>query len=134
MQTIHPTSPLIAQLPPALILRTRLSPARRRLLGHMGVRIKPISWSGFVGPDVDRVDGPPDNAFPDWLDPAGADDLINVLQEMETAIGTPPWVKQMLVSYRAGELLQGDGSIDLDDGPDPRRLVGELLRLPDVSG
>ncbi|MFV8836637.1 hypothetical protein [Aquisalimonas sp.] len=114
----------------ALVLRTRLDPLLRRVLHGLGARVEPLEWRGFIGPAVDRIGGPAAHNAPDHLDADGAEALIELLQRMESRGGAPRWVHHMLNSYRAGALLERDGTLELGDSTTPSWLLGEVLRLP----
>ncbi len=127
MQTPTHTAPPAAGPPtPAalstLVLRSRLTPAMRRLLIAMGMRIAPVRWHGFVGPQLDHLEGPA--SAPEWLPPEAAEDLLQVLREMEQRGSIPEWGRQWLVADRAGTLLNGDGSLELDGAPPVEQLLG----------
>lgn len=111
----------------ALILRDRMSPAARRVLAAVGVRIVALRGPGLVGPAMDYVAGPAPGRVPEWLDAEDAEDLIAVLRSMERRQRTPQWVEAILSRHRCGELLLADGSLELTGLLEPRRLTAALL-------
>ena len=112
-----------------LVLRSRVTPAVRRLLAGLGVHIEPVRWSGFIGPELDHLHGTAASLSPAWLGPDTAEDLLQVLRDMELRGGAPEWARQWLVSHRAGTLLNGDGSLELPDALPLEQLLG-LPRAP----
>lgn len=125
LNTGHAPPPSTAPLE-TLVLRSRLTPALRRLLTGLGVRIDPVRWSGCVGPELEHLHGTATTPAPEWLDPETAEDLLQVLREMEDRRTAPEWARQWLVSHRAGTLLNGDGSLDVPD----TLPLDQLLGLP----
>lgn len=113
------TAPLVT-----VVLRSRLTPALRRLLTGLGVRIEPVRWSGYVGPELDHLHGPATVVKPEWLDPDTAEDLLQVLGEMEARRTAPEWARQWLVSHRSGTLLNGDGSLEVAETLPLEQLLG----------
>lgn len=129
--TTHQTTPTAAPGGhSALILRTRLDPLLRRVLRGLGAHVEPQEWRGVIGPAVDRIGGPAAEDAPKHLDADGAEALIELLKRMESRGAAPRWVHQMLSSYRAGALLERDGTLELGDGANASWLLGEVLRLP----
>ena len=125
LNTGHAPPPSTAPLE-TLVLRSRLTPALRRLLTGLGVRIDPVRWSGCVGPELEHLHGTATTPAPEWLDPETAEDLLQVLREMEARRTAPEWARQWLFSHRAGTLLNGDGSLDV-----PETLpLDQILGLP----
>ncbi|QIT56126.1 hypothetical protein HC341_13540 [Aquisalimonas sp. 2447] len=123
LHTAHTTRPPGAPLE-TLVLRGRLTPALRRLLAGLGVHMEPVRWSGFVGPELEHLHGTTTTPAPEWLDPDTAEDLLQVLREMEARRKAPEWARQWLVSHRAGTLLNGDGSLEVPDALPLDQLLG----------
>ncbi|MFO7859053.1 MAG: hypothetical protein R6V11_09085 [Ectothiorhodospiraceae bacterium] len=128
------TTPTASPQGDLLILASRLPTALRRVLTALGARIAPASTKADCGPPMVGLHLPHASAEPDWLDAATADDLLGLLRERESHRGAPDWVHLVLDRHRQGQLLNSDGSLELDGHLNPARLPAALLQLPASPG
>lgn len=133
--TTATTTPTAPETPheDLLILASRLPPALRRVLAALGATVAPASAKADCGPPMVGLHLPRQLAGPTWLDAATADDLLGLLREREAHRGAPDWVHVVLDSHRQGQLLNSDGSLELDGHLDPARLPAALLQLPSTA-